>query len=186
MSALSTPQPGKGSRLGGAVWPWLLLALAVVAADQFTKLMVIQHFQLYESVALTSFFNLVRAHNPGAAFSFLAGEPGWQRWLFTAIALGAIVLILWQMHVHRGQRLISLAMALILGGAIGNVTDRLQHGHVVDFLDFHWGFLSVLFPGGHFPSFNVADTAIFLGAVCLILSELLRMRRGAASAAAGA
>jgi signal peptidase II len=164
-----------------AVWPWLLLSLLVIGADQLTKLLVIQHFQLGDSQPVTSFFNLVRAHNPGAAFRFLADESGWQRWFFTAVGLAATALILWQLHANRGQRLLSLAMALILGGALGNVIDRLQHGHVIDFLDFHWDFLSPLFYGGHFPSFNVADSAITLGAICLILGEVLRMRRGKAS-----
>lgn len=170
-NTLSSPAPR------AALWPWLLVSTFVIGADQVTKLLVLQHFQYGDSLHMTSFFNLVRAHNPGAAFSFLAGESGWQRWLFTVIGLGATGFILWQMHQHRGQRLINLAMALILGGALGNVIDRLQHGYVVDFLDFHWRFLSGLFPDGHFPSFNVADAAITGGAVCLILSELLRMRR---------
>ncbi|MES2888494.1 MAG: signal peptidase II [Pseudomonadota bacterium] len=165
-----------------ALWPWLLLALVIIVADQLTKALVVQHFQLGDSQRVTSYFNLVRAHNAGAAFSFLAGASGWQRWLFTGIGAVATGLILWQLNQHRGQRLISLAMSLILGGALGNVIDRLLHGHVIDFLDFHWSFLSGLFPGGHFPSFNVADSAICAGAVCLVLSELRRWRRGPVAA----
>lgn len=160
------------------IWPWLTLSLVIIVADQITKTLIIQHFQLGDSLTLTSFFNLVRAHNPGAAFGFLAWESGWQRWLFTGIGLGATGLILWQLHQHRGQRLISLAMALILGGALGNVLDRLQHGYVIDFLDFHWARLSWLLPNGHFHAFNVADAAITAGAMCLITSELLRLKRG--------
>jgi signal peptidase II len=112
----------------------------------------------------------VRAHNTGAAFSFLADAAGWQRWLFTAIGVGAAVFIVWMLKSHAGQRLFSFAMAAILGGAIGNVIDRMMHGYVVDFLDFHWG-------GQHFPAFNVADSAITVGAICLILDELRRVRK---------
>lgn len=153
----------------GAVWPWLLLALVLIAADQFTKRLILGAFQLGDSVPVTGFFNVVRAHNTGAAFSFLADSSGWQRWLFTAIGLGAAVFILWLLKKHAGERLFCLAMAAILGGAVGNVVDRLMHGYVVDFLDFHLA-------GQHFPAFNLADSAITVGAACLILDELLRMR----------
>ena len=105
------------------------------------------------------------------AFSFLADHSGWQRWLFTAIGVGAAVFIVWLLKSHPGQKLFSFAMACILGGAIGNVVDRMMHGYVVDFLDFHWG-------SSHFPAFNVADSAITVGAICLILDELRRVRRG--------
>jgi signal peptidase II len=175
----SHPLHHRDAPLQAAIWPWLVLALIVIGLDQITKSLVIQHFRYGDSLQVTSFFNFVRAHNTGAAFSLLATASGWQRWLFTGIGLAATALILWQLHQHRGQRLISLSMALILGGALGNVVDRLLHGHVIDFLDFHWDFLIRLFPPeGHFPSFNVADSAIFLGAVCLILSEFGRWRRG--------
>ena len=159
------------------LWPWLALAAVVIAADQVTKALVLQHFAFGDSTPITSFFNLVRAHNAGAAFSFLAWGSGWQRWLFTAIGVGATALIVWQLKAHRGQRLISLAMSLIMGGAVGNVIDRVVHGYVVDFLDFHWPFLDPLFHGGHFPAFNVADAGISLGAIFLIASELLRLKR---------
>ncbi|GHC80068.1 lipoprotein signal peptidase [Pseudorhodoferax aquiterrae] len=152
-------------------WPWLLLAAAVFVADQWTKQWILDHYQHGDATVVTSFFNIVRAHNPGAAFSFLAGASGWQRWFFTAIGVGAAVFIVWLLRAHAGQRLFSLALTLILGGAIGNVVDRLQHGYVVDFLDFHWA-------GWHFPAFNIADSGITVGAVLLILDELRRMRRG--------
>ena len=151
--------------------PWLGLAFLIVLVDQFTKLLVINQFALGDSLRVFSFFNLVRVHNSGAAFSFLAGAGGWQRWLFTGIALVAVVLIVWMLRSHAGQRLFAFALANILGGAIGNVLDRLIHGYVVDFLDFHSR-------GWHFPAFNVADSAISIGAVCLILDEILRVRRG--------
>jgi signal peptidase II len=161
----------------GPVWPWLGLAVVLLVADQVTKQLILASYQLGDSTPVTSFFNIVRAHNTGAAFSFLAGAGGWQRWFFTAVGLGASVFIVWMLRAHPGQKLFSFALACILGGALGNVIDRLLHGYVVDFLDFHWSFLAGVFPGGHFPAFNVADTAISVGAVALILDEILRMRR---------
>ena len=161
----------------GPVWPWLGLAVVLLVADQVTKQLILASYQLGDSTPVTSFFNIVRAHNTGAAFSFLAGAGGWQRWFFTAVGLGASVFIVWMLRAHPGQKVFSFALACILGGALGNVIDRLLHGYVVDFLDFHWSFLAGVFPGGHFPAFNLADTAISVGAVCLILDELLRMRR---------
>jgi signal peptidase II len=138
--------------------------------DQFTKILILGSYQLGDSTRVTSFFNLVRVHNEGAAFSFLAGAAGWQRWFFTAIGIGAALFIVWMLRSHAGQRLFAFAMACILGGAIGNVIDRLVHGYVVDFLQFHYA-------GWYFPSFNVADSAITIGAIALILDELLRVRR---------
>jgi signal peptidase II len=161
----------------GPVWPWLGLAVVLLVADQVTKQLILASYQLGDSTPVTSFFNIVRAHNTGAAFSFLAGAGGWQRWFFTAVGLGAAVFIVWMLRAHPGQKLFSFALACILGGALGNVIDRLWHGYVVDFLDFHWAFLAGVFPGGHFPAFNLADTAISVGAVALILDEILRMRR---------
>jgi len=153
------------------IWPWLILALVIVCADQLTKALILGNYRLGDQTVVTGFFNIVRAHNTGAAFSFLADAAGWQRWLFTAIGVGAATFIVWMLRRHAGQVLFSLAMALILGGAIGNVVDRTVHGYVIDFLDFHWS-------GRHFPAFNLADSAITLGAVFLILDELRRMRRG--------
>jgi len=156
---------------------WLGLALIVVLADQFTKVLIVGYFHLGESTYVSGFLNVVRAHNSGAAFSFLAGESGWQRWLFTALALVAVIVIVWTLRKHSSQKLFSFALSCILGGAVGNVIDRMVHGYVVDFLDFHWNWLSSIFAGGHFPAFNVADSAITLGAACLILDELLRVRK---------
>ena len=153
-----------------SLWPWLGIAAVIVLADQFTKTLILGHFQLGDSRFVTSFFNIVRVHNPGAAFSFLRDAGGWQRWFFTGIALVATVFIIWMLRSHGGQRLFSWALALILGGAIGNVIDRLLHGYVVDFIQVHAG-------GWYFPSFNIADSAITVGAVLLILDELLRVRR---------
>jgi signal peptidase II len=162
----------------GGIWPWLGLAAVLVAADQVTKQLILASYQLGDSTTITGFFNIVRAHNTGAAFSFLADAGGWQRWFFTAVGVAAAVFIVWMLRSHPGQKLFAFALACILGGALGNVIDRLMHGYVVDFLDFHFRFLAPLFPQGHFPSFNIADSAITVGAACLILDELRRVRRG--------
>ncbi|MEG2049740.1 MAG: signal peptidase II [Comamonas sp.] len=152
------------------IWPWLAWSLAIIAIDQLTKQWILGAYQLGDWTPITGFFNIVRAHNTGAAFSFLAGAGGWQRWLFVGIGVAATVLIVWQLRKHPGQKLFCFSLASILGGAIGNVVDRLQHGYVVDFLDFYWG-------ASHFPAFNVADIGISVGAACLILDEILRSRR---------
>ena len=149
---------------------WLGLAFILLLADQFTKVLIVGYYHLGDSTWVTSFFNIVRVHNYGAAFSFLAGASGWQRWFFTALGVVAAVVIVWMLKKHPGQTLFCFAMACILGGAIGNVADRVMYGYVVDFLDFHWA-------GMHFPAFNVADSAISVGAVCLILDELLRVKK---------
>jgi len=161
-----------------SIWPWLGLAAVLVVADQVTKQLILASYQLGDSTTITGFFNIVRAHNTGAAFSFLADAGGWQRWFFTAVGVAASVFIVWMLRSHPGQKLFAFALACILGGALGNVIDRLMHGYVVDFLDFHWDFLAGIFPGGHFPAFNIADAAITVGAVALILDEILRVRRG--------
>ncbi|MBK7120510.1 MAG: lipoprotein signal peptidase [Comamonadaceae bacterium] len=163
---------------GGGMLPWLGLALILLIADQFTKVLIVGHYQLGDSTRVTSFFNIVRVHNTGAAFSFLASAGGWQRWFFTALGLAAAGFILWMLRAHSSQRLFSFALACILGGAIGNVIDRVLYGYVVDFLQFHWSWLEPIFPGGYFPAFNIADAAITVGAMALILDELLRVRRG--------
>lgn len=152
-----------------SVWPWLAWALVILAADQWTKWLIVGAYQLGDATVVTGFFNIVRVHNTGAAFSFLAGAGGWQRWLFTGIGIAATALIVWQLRKHSGQKLFSFALSGILGGAVGNVIDRVAYGYVVDFLDFYAG-------GWHFPAFNIADAGITVGAGCLILDELLRVR----------
>ena len=159
------------TKSSGSLLPWLGLALIIFLADQFTKVLILGYYRLGDSTYVTSFFNIVRAHNTGAAFSFLAGAAGWQRWFFTAIGLAAAVFIVWLLRSHPGQKLFCFSLACILGGAIGNVADRLVHGYVVDFLQLHWA------NRWYFPAFNVADSAITAGAVGLILDELLRVRR---------
>jgi len=159
-----------GGRSQDGMLQWLGLALILLVADQATKLWIVGTYQLGDSTFITSFFNMVRVHNHGAAFSFLAGAAGWQRWFFTALGLAAACVIVWLLRAHPGQKLFCFAIACILGGALGNVVDRVVYGYVVDFLDFHWR-------GMHFPAFNVADSAITVGAVGLILDELLRVRK---------
>lgn len=174
----ATPVRTAGGRSGSSLWAWLGLALILVIADQFTKTLILGYYQHGDSTPVTGYFNIVRAHNTGAAFSFLASAGGWQRWLFTGLGACAAVFIVWMLKSHAGQKLFSFAMACILGGAVGNVIDRLLHGYVVDFLQFHWSWLSPVFPGGFFPAFNIADAAITAGAIGLILDEILRVRRG--------
>jgi signal peptidase II len=161
----------KFGKTSSSIWPWLGLALIIFIADQFTKTLILGYYQLGDSTQVLSFFNVVRVHNTGAAFSFLAGAGGWQRWFFTGIGVVATIFIIWMLRSHSGQKLFAFALACILGGAVGNVVDRVMHGYVVDFLDFHWGSM-------HFPAFNLADSGITIGAVCLILDEILRVRRG--------
>ena len=141
---------------------WLALAVLVILLDQITKTLIIGTFRLGDTQPVWSFFNLVRVHNTGAAFSFLAGASGWQRWFFVGLGVVASAFIIWMIR---------------MGGALGNVIDRLLHGYVVDFLQFRFSFLEPLFPGGYFPSFNLADSAITLGAICVILDEILRVKR---------
>ncbi len=166
------------SNTRGGLLPWLALALVVILVDQFTKTLIIGWFQLGDSrPVIDGFFNLVRLHNKGAAFSFLHDAAGWQRWFFVALGLAASGFIVWMIRSHPSQKLFCLAVSLIMGGALGNVIDRLLHGYVVDFLQFRFAFLEPLFHGGYFPSFNVADAAITLGAIGLVLDEVLRVRR---------
>jgi signal peptidase II len=161
----------------GSLALWLALAAVVVLADQVTKTLILGWFSYGEVRPVASFFNLVRVHNTGAAFSFLAGASGWQRWFFVGLGLAASAFIVWMIRGNPTQKLFCFAVTLIMGGALGNVVDRMLHGYVVDFLQFRFAFLEPLFRGGYFPSFNIADSAITLGAVCLILDEILRVRR---------
>ena len=161
----------RGGAAGFKLLHWLALALVLVLADQITKVLIAGLYELGEGTPITSFFNIVRVHNTGAAFSFLADAGGWQRWLFTGLSASASIFIVYLLHSHAGQRLFCFALTCVLGGAVGNLIDRVVYGYVIDFLDFYAA-------GWHFPAFNVADSAITLGAACLILDELLRVRRG--------
>nr|HET7859999.1 signal peptidase II [Caldimonas sp.] len=158
------------SRGNASLAPWLGIAAAVIVLDQITKAMIVAAFRLGDARTVTPFFDIVRAHNRGAAFSFLNDASGWQRWFFVALGIAAAAFIVWLLRRHGGQRMFGWALALILGGALGNVIDRLLHGHVVDFIQVHW-------QQHYFPSFNVADSAITIGAMLLILDELRRVRR---------
>ncbi|WP_432258129.1 signal peptidase II [Cupriavidus sp. TMH.W2] len=149
---------------------WMAFALLVVLLDQFFKIVIVRSFTYGESRPVTRFFNLVLVYNKGAAFSFLADAGGWQRWFFTGLGLVVGAFIVWLLYRHTGQRMFCFAVSLILGGAVGNVIDRVVYGHVIDFLDFY-------VRNYHWPAFNVADCAITVGAVLLIVDELRRVRR---------
>jgi len=163
--------PSRSSSSSSGLTTWLLIAALIILADQLTKVLILRSFQLGDVHPITSFFDVVRAHNFGAAFSFLHGASGWQRWFFLGLGLAAAAFIIWMLRRHGHQKLFAWALTLILGGALGNVIDRAIHGYVVDFIQVHAG-------GWYFPAFNVADSAITVGAVLLILDELRRVRRG--------
>jgi len=155
----------------GSLAPWLGIAFIVILIDQITKITITRMFTHGEEKPLTGFFNLVLAYNEGAAFSFLAAQGGWQRWFFAGIAIVAVLFIIHLLRKHAGQRMFCWALALIMGGALGNLIDRVAYGHVIDFLDFHWRGI------GHFPAFNVADSAICIGAFLFIVDELRRVNK---------
>ena len=159
--------PGKSS--------WLALSVAVIVLDQLSKWFVASHMHVYQTVYVLPVFNIALLHNTGAAFSMLAGQPGWQRWFFIVLALGVAGLIVtWLVRMPvNSTRWMAAGLALVAGGAVGNVWDRLVQGYVVDFLQFHW-------QGWFFPAFNVADSAITVGAVMLVLDGLFLQRRSSA------
>ncbi|HEY5995062.1 MAG TPA: signal peptidase II [Gallionellaceae bacterium] len=152
------------------LWLWLSLSALVIVLDQLSKYAITSHFAYNETLTITPFFDLIRAHNQGAAFGFLNTAGGWQRWMFTAIAVAASILIVVLLRKHGRQKLFCLALALILGGALGNLIDRIAYGFVVDFLDFHWN-------EHHFAAFNLADSAITCGAGLLLLESYINHRR---------
>ena len=162
---------GNGGRRAGTL-RWLWLAVAVIVADQATKLLVVRQLDLYEVLEFLPVLDITRLHNTGAAFSMLAGASGWQRWFFVGLAVAVSTgIVYWLRNLPRGSAaFLPAALALVMGGALGNVVDRLWHGHVVDFLHFHWGV-------AYFPAFNVADTCITVGAGLLILDAVLEGRR---------
>lgn len=150
---------------------WLWLTLLAIVLDQASKLAVDSSMQLYESIPLIPYFNLTYVHNTGAAFSFLSEAGGWQRWFFAALALGiSVVLTVWLARLQKHETLLAVALALILGGAVGNLIDRLAYGYVIDFLDAYYN-------SWHWPAFNIADSAITLG-VALMLAESLGLGGG--------
>jgi signal peptidase II len=156
----------------GAATAWLLLSLVIVALDQATKSYITRHYGEFEFTSVLPILDITRMHNVGAAFSFLASASGWQRWLFIGLAVSVSVAItVWLVRLPRGTKgLLAAGLALVLGGALGNVIDRIRLGHVIDFIHFHWD-------RAYFPAFNVADSAITVGAACLLLDALFDNKR---------
>jgi len=151
--------------------PWLTVALTVIVLDQITKIGINHSFELYESLAIFPSFNFTLLYNRGAAFSFLASAGGWQRWFFTGLSLAAsILLIIWLIRLEEKQRWLGYALALILGGAIGNLIDRVLYGYVIDFID-------VYYQQWHWPAFNIADSAISIGAAMLFIDLFKDMKK---------
>lgn len=151
---------------------WLWLSFFVVLLDQATKALVIGTLKAQDSMELLPILDLVYMENTGAAFSILAQASGWQRWFFIALALGvSLMLMLWLRRIRSEQTLLAIGLSLVLGGALGNVIDRVAHGYVVDFIYFNWRTWD-------FPAFNVADTAISIGAACLLLDAFRESRHG--------
>lgn len=159
---MSSPAPRNALAL---MLPWLVLAVLVGVLDQVTKQLVLANLHRGEMIPVTGFFDLVLVYNTGAAFSFLAEHSGWQRWFFTVLALTISAWLLALMHHHRHEKLLPAAFALIIGGALGNVYDRIVHGAVVDFLHFHYA-------GWSWPAFNLADSAITVGVVMMLWGQL--------------
>lgn len=160
---------------GASNWMWL--SGIVIALDQITKALVARSLEIYQTVELLPILNLTHLHNTGAAFSMLAGATGWQRWFFTVLGLGvSAMLIIWLRRIHRNeQTLLALGLSLILGGALGNVIDRIWLGYVIDFIHVHWDSV-----GFSFAAFNVADSAISIGAACLLLDSFFEGRKSVA------
>ena len=146
---------------------YVLLALGVLIADQMTKWWAQMSLPMAQPIKVTDFLNWFLIYNPGAAFSFLSQAGGWQRWFFTVIGIVAAIAIIWLLQKNTHDRPFCLALSLILGGAIGNVIDRLLYGAVVDFIDVHYD-------GWHWPAFNVADSAISIGATLIVINEIRR------------
>ena len=151
------------------MWPYWVVVLIVIAVDQISKFAVEARYALHEFEPITGFFNLGLTYNPGAAFSFLANHDGWQRWFFTVLAVAAAAFFMFQIYHSRQKIVQNVGFAMIAGGALGNMLDRLRIGMVVDFLDFHWQDM-------HWPAFNLADSAIFIGVVLVLWSELFQKK----------
>lgn len=160
----------KAAGPSGGVSNWLALAGCIILIDQITKILAKNQIALGGGIPVTSFFNLVHVRNPGAAFSFLADAGGWQKYFLMGLATVASLVVLVLLFKYTGQRLFAFALTCILGGAVGNLIDRIAYGAVIDFIDLHYKAL-------HWPAFNVADIAISCGAAALILDEILRVKR---------
>jgi signal peptidase II len=160
------------SARSGSAASWLMLSVIVVILDQISKAYIAQHFGEFEFVRVLPVLDITRMHNVGAAFSFLASASGWQRWVFIGLAVTvSIGIIVWLARLPRSaNRLLACGLALVLGGAVGNLIDRIRLGFVIDFIHFHWD-------RAYFPAFNVADSAITVGAACLLLDALMEGKR---------
>lgn len=155
----------------GPMLKWLWLAVVVIILDQLTKQVAANTLEMYQPVAVMPMFNWTLMHNTGAAFSFLSNEAGWQRWFFTLIALlVSVVLVSWTSKLNADEKWQAIAFALVLGGAIGNVIDRLMHGYVIDFID-------VYYQDYHWPAFNIADSGITVGVAILIIESFRQHKR---------
>lgn len=164
------PSP-RGSRGKMTASRWLMVAALLVGLDQLSKLAIVNLYELGQQTAVTSWFNIVRVHNSGAAFSFLADAGGWQRWFFIGLGIVAVIYLGYLMSRHAAQTWFAFAATLIIAGAIGNTIDRLTWGVVIDFIDLHVS-------GWHWPAFNFADSFIVVGATLFVLDEIRRVRRG--------
>jgi signal peptidase II len=165
---MTTPVPAQPQRTHPAAWLWL--SATVIVLDQATKFLVTRFLELYDRVEVLPVLDFTLLHNTGAAFSLLAQASGWQRTFFIALAFAVSALLLvWIWRTPRGEKLLPFALALILGGALGNVIDRILHGYVIDFIHAHWG-------DAYFPAFNIADSAITIGAALLILDAFREKR----------
>ncbi len=158
--------------LGASHWLWL--TVLIVVADQWTKRLVTDHLEEFEAVVLLPVLDFMRLHNEGAAFSMLSDASGWQRWFFSVLAIGVSVgILIWLRRLPaRGKSLLAAGLCLVMGGAIGNVIDRIRLGHVIDFIRVHYA-------DWYFPAFNVADSAITIGAGLLILDTILQPKKPA-------
>jgi signal peptidase II len=157
---------------GNSGWRWLPLSVALVVLDQWSKGWIEQHYEIGEYTPVFFWLDIVRLHNPGAAFSFLADAGGWQRWFFSIFAVGvSVMLVVWLRKVRlKTEPILAIALALVLSGAVGNVIDRIEHGYVVDFIHVHW-------QQAYFPAFNIADSAITVGAILLLWDAFADWRR---------
>lgn len=166
-------------------WPWFLLIIALIGLDQITKQLAQALLSLYETRPLLPLLNLTLVHNPGAAFSFLSRADGWQRWFFLGLSLSiSIILVIWLKRLDARETWNQLALSLILAGAVGNLIDRAVYGYVIDFIDFYYPALGGCLPlfarsgqACHWPTFNIADSAISVGAIVLLLSQFFDGKR---------
>ncbi len=156
----------QGKALNRTAWAWLLFSAVIIVLDLWTKQIATESLALYRPIEVTSWLNMTLAHNYGAAFSFLSDAGGWQRWLFTGLAsVVTVVLVVWLLRLPANEKLTAAALSLVIGGAVGNLIDRIMNGYVVDFID-------VFYQGHHWPAFNLADSAITGGVILLLVDGM--------------